>query len=382
MQKLKELISSLEATQVEKLIISNKRSSQQEIQKVIIKPIKFKNQIGYQLESFTKTQAFHKNINEVELLDELLNCLESFKQIDGYTSSEHFVVKANKLSKIHVISKAIEKKELKVISHNRKKQYILDEGMNIPVFYDLGIFTKEGKVAHSHYDKFKQINRFIEMIDDALKQDNSIKRIVDFGCGKSYLTFILYYYLHEIRNLDVEIIGLDLKVDVIKECEQLALKYGYHNLKFQIGDIKDYQTSNQVDMVISLHACNTATDYALYNALKWNAKYIFSVPCCQHEINKHLKADPTEIFNHYGLIQERFSALMSDSLRGLVLESFGYQVNLLEFVDLSHSPKNILIRGIRTNKGFDQAKLDIVTNGVNTYQTKFTLLELIADIER
>ena len=235
------------------------------------------------------------------------------------------------------------------LEHNRKKRYILEEGIPVGFLQDLGVQTADGKIVRERYDKFRQINRFLEFVEDilpALPGDRTV-RIIDFGCGKSYLTFAMYYYLKTVKAYDVDIIGLDLKADVIKKCNMLRDKYGYDGLKFCQGDIKDYKGAGCVDMVVTLHACDTATDYALHKAVLWNASVILSVPCCQHEMNRQMTCRPLDELFAYGLIRERTAALFTDAIRAQIMETQGYDVQILEFIDMEHTPKNIMLRCVR-----------------------------------
>lgn len=348
-----------------KIVISNPVEKSSEYKKIEILSKQLKGSECYQVARYTKTQVFHENLACAELKEALEGMAVLYKQINAFTDSTEFEIKINRNKEAFVNKRqSMRPKTLdKVASNNRKKNYILEEGMDIPAFIDLGIFTKEGKIVNSKYDKFKQINRFTELVDDALTNytKDSIN-IIDFGCGKSYLTFVLYFYLKEIKKLNVRILGLDLKADVIRKCNSIAEKYGYKNLRFEIGDINGYKPDFDVDMVVTLHACDTATDYALYNAINWNTSIILSVPCCQHEVNKQIKSERLSAITKYGIVKERVAALMTDSVRGCMLEYKGYKTDVMEFVDFEHSPKNILIRAVKGNvsekkrtKSFEEA---------------------------
>lgn len=340
-----------------KIVLSNVADKEQRIQKVQIE----KKEKHFQIAQYSDKQVFHKNVDEAELIS---FCIEelgvNFLQLNAWMLGGEASVKLTKKGKLLFSLKKADNSALadEVRDNNRKKNYILGEGRVIEPLIDMGIFTKEGKIVSSMYDKFKQINRFIEIIDDELKKKIITHlNIIDFGCGKSYLTFIVYYYLTEIKKIKVNMIGLDLKEDVIKKCNNAAKKYGYNDLSFELGDINGYKAPFKVDMVITLHACDMATDFALYNAINWGANYIFSVPCCQHELNAQIKSETFSLMTRYGIIKERFSALVTDAIRGNLLEYMGYNVNLLEFVDLSHTPKNILIRAVKNPNKAENVKL-------------------------
>jgi len=340
-----------------KIVLSNVADKEQRIQKVQIE----KKDKHFQIAQYSDKQVFHKNVDEEELIS---FCVEelgvNFLQLNAWMLRGEASLKLTKKRKLLFDIKKADNSALanEVRDNNRKKNYILEEGRVIEPLVDMGIFTKEGKIVSSMYDKFKQINRFIEIIDDELKKKIITHlNIIDFGCGKSYLTFIVYYYLTEIKKIKVNMIGLDLKEDVIRKCNKAAKKYGYENLSFELGDINGYSAPFKVDMVITLHACDMATDFALYNAVSWGAGYIFSVPCCQHELNAQIKSETFSLMTRYGIIKERFSALVTDAIRGNLLEYMGYNVNLLEFVDLSHTPKNILIRAVKNPNKAENVKL-------------------------
>jgi SAM-dependent methyltransferase len=336
---------------------------------------------GYQIAQYTEKQVFHKNVESAEAEAFCQEEMKRFFQLNAWDEEAESILLLSKKGKVSLKRKKCSGSVPAVsTTHNRTKQYLLAEGTVIPPLVDMGVFTADGRVVHSMYDKFRQINRFVEMVNDAVDSMNPKQlNIIDFGCGKSYLTFILYYYFTEIRKIPVRMIGLDLKADVIEKCNATAQKYGYEGLSFELGDINGYSCPFDVDMVITLHACDTATDFALYNAIRWNAKMIFSVPCCQHELNHQMEPEHFAILSRYGIIQERFAALATDAIRANLLEASGYRTQLLEFVDFAHTPKNILIRAIRRNTSSSLRKkaLDEVQNMMREFHFTPTLYNLL-----
>ena len=348
-------------------------------QKVTIRPVLLKGELRYQLESFRDNKAFHRNVTGQELLKILESQLESrYRQALVVTDREtiQYSMKRDGSYKRHATASL--PLPGKVQSHNREKEYILKEGENIPALVDLGVFTADFKIVRAKYDKYKQINRFIELIDHAFKdyRKDSIT-ILDFGCGKSYLTFILYYYFAVKRKMDATIIGYDIKEDVVKRCGEIARKYGYEGLEFVRADVtKDVLTDRNIDMIVTLHACDVATDFALHYAITKKADFIFSVPCCQHEVNSSIrKGGDLDILLKHGIIKERVSALLTDAIRANVLEDMGYTVDMIEFIDFDHSPKNIMIRARRNGKPGTKGRKQ-AQELADAYGFKQTLLEL------
>lgn len=381
MQQLEQLFQQILDNDVFKLIISKPKQKDYEYKKIVIE----KKSDYYQISKYTEKQVFHENVKEHALASRCTELtFEHFLQVNAWTDTWEYYILISKKGNAALKRKKTQNVTI-IAEHNRKKNYILEEGTPIPPLVDMGVFTKEGKVVRTMYDKFKQINRFIEMIDDAIKTSSDTElNVIDFGCGKSYLTFILYYYLTEIKKIKANIIGLDLKADVIKHCNEVAKKYGYDGLHFELGDINGYQTPFDVDMVITLHACDTATDFALYNAITWNARMIFSVPCCQHELNSQIQTDHLKALTDYGIIKERFSALATDAIRGKLLEYCGYKTQLLEFIDFAHTPKNILIRAIKrpmTAKNARTKSMEDVEALCDEFHFKPTLYNLIKELD-
>lgn len=378
MNKLKELLErdlNVDAIQV---VLSNPRLKD-ELSKVKIRPVLIKGELSFQASLYRNNKVFHQNFEVSDMVSQILVWAENdFKQIELDTKEVHSIVLISKRGKVTIKeNKQNPCVEQKSLEHNRKKQYILKEDIPVPFLIDLGVQTDEGKIKKNHYDKFRQINRFLEFVEDiipSLPKGRELT-IIDFGCGKSYLTFAVYYYLKELKGYDIRVIGLDLKEDVIQKCNDLKIKYGYEKLEFLVGDIASYEGVDFVDMVITLHACDTATDFALGKAVAWGAKVILSVPCCQHEFNQQMNNEILAPMLQYGLIKERIAALATDALRAELLKIKGYSVQILEFIDMEHTPKNILIRAIKTEeKGNNRKEYEKIREFLGVNPTLESLL--------
>lgn len=345
---LAQTLETICSDRVNRLVVSNPRHLDAPYPRIEI-TLKSGREEYYQQANRTQTQVFHENFPPQELLFRLTRLLsDQYSQLNAWSDHQEYSLRLSKKGKVLFRQTLSKGAVLSQLAHNREKNYLIREGQAIPALIDMGVFTPDGRLVHSMSDKYRQINRFLEMVDDVVKtRPEKHLKIVDFGCGKSYLTFLLYYYFTEIRRLDVEMLGLDLKEDVIRRCNQTAVRYGYDRLRFEVGDIHGFAAESGVDMVITLHACDTATDFALQNAVACGASMIFSVPCCQHELNRQLQSDDLSILTRYGIIQERTVALLTDAIRANYLITKGYRTQLLEFVDLQHTPKNILIRAVK-----------------------------------
>lgn len=384
MEEISILLEDILNRDLIRMVVSGSKKKEG-LQKVKVRPVEKRGSLLFQIESFTKTQAFHENLDADGARERILSYMEDFRQLQAETVNETASVLVSKKGKATVKRRRRTQAACPADhSHDRKKRSIIEEGTVVPFLRDLGVMTQDGRIVRTKTDKFRQINRFLEFIEDILPQLDKDREltVIDFGCGKSYLTFAMYHYLHELKGYDIRIVGLDLKEEVIAHCSALAETYGYDKLTFLKGDIADYDGAERADMVVTLHACDTATDYALAKAVGWDAKVILSVPCCQHELNGQMSGQRNARLNgqqnvqmdgqaetgrggdsaeylaplmDYGLLKERFAALATDGLRAKYLESMGYETQVLEFIDMEHTPKNILLRAVKKGKKDEKA---------------------------
>lgn len=339
---------------IDMVISGQKNKSEDKAVKVRIRPVILKNEIEYQVSEFVGRKVLHSNHSATDVKKKIIDYMtEDFKQAQiNMTDAAATILSSKSKTLTCKYKKAGQLKVQRDLSHNRTKKYIIQEGKPVAFMIDLGVMGQDGKIIRTRYDKFRQINRFLEYIEDILPKLDKEREltIIDFGCGKSYLTFAMYYYLKELKGYNIRIIGLDLKADVIEHCNELRTRYGYDKLDFYVGDIATYKDVDKVDMVVTLHACDIATDYALAKAVKWGAEVILSVPCCQHEANRTIKSDILSPVMDYGILKERMAAIVTDAARAKLLTANGYDTQILEFIDMEHTPKNLLIRAVKSGK--------------------------------
>ena len=351
----REVLEQIVNEELVQLVLSNAADPAKGT-KCKVRPVRIKGEIFFQETMYIGTQVFHSNRRREECVDRLEELFETgFRQAAANCIGEDVTILVSRKGKVTVRRRKKAQQEAldrrPELEHNRTKQYILQDGKPVDFLVGLGVQSPDGKVSKAYYDKFRQINRYLEFIEDVcdkLPTDRTI-RIIDFGCGKSYLTFAMYYYLHVLQGRDIRVTGLDLKADVIRHCNELAQKLQYTKLDFLVGDIKQYEGEDSVNMVVSLHACDTATDYALQKAVQWGAGVIMAVPCCQHELNRQIRNDLFAPVLRYGIVKERMAALLTDALRAELLEQQGYDTQILEFIDMEHTPKNLLIRAVKSS---------------------------------
>ncbi|EZP61836.1 MULTISPECIES: SAM-dependent methyltransferase [Exiguobacterium] len=339
--------------------MSNPRQKSNDLRRIKVKPILLRDTVMMQVEFQFERVMKHENILVEDFIGRLDDWFTEFRQFLFRFEEEEWQFQLSKKMKVAI--KTSQKEPMKaLLSHDRKKTYLLEDGVPVPFLIRLGVMTEAGQVKKQKYDKFKQINRFLEFVEDSIAALPTGKklRILDFGCGKSYLTFALYHYLKVVKGFDLEVTGLDLKKEVIEECTQIARDLDYTDLTFRVGDVHDYTGETEVDLMVTLHACDVATDVALARAVDWNASVILSVPCCQKELNRQLDCAPLDVMLQHGLIKEKFASLATDSIRAELLTLVGYEAQLLEFIDLEHTPKNILIRAYKQNKRPTEEKID------------------------
>lgn len=339
---------------IDMVISGQKNKSEDKAVKVRIRPVILKNEIEYQVSEFVGRKVLHSNHSAADVKKKIIDYMtEDFKQAQiNMTDAAATILSSKSKTLTCKYKKAGQLKVQRDLSHNRTKKYIIQEGKPVAFMIDLGVMGQDGKIIRTRYDKFRQINRFLEYIEDILPKLDKEREltIIDFGCGKSYLTFAMYYYLKELKGYNIRIIGLDIKADVIEHCNELRTRYGYDKLDFYVGDIATYKDVDKVDMVVTLHACDIATDYALAKAVKWGAEVILSVPCCQHEANRTIKSDILSPVMDYGILKERMAAIVTDAARAKLLTANGYDTQILEFIDMEHTPKNLLIRAVKGGK--------------------------------
>jgi SAM-dependent methyltransferase len=382
-QNIEDLVNSLFEDNLVTLAVLSAPREKGLVSKITIRPLLVKGQLSYQVTENYPQQARHRNLSKEDCSSWLKQQLGHFKQNFFYTLSADYHLLVGKKGNLTLLKKPPSKASA-ALEHNKPKDYLWQESLPIPFLVHLGVMSAEGKVYAAKRDKFRQINRFLEMIDDVLPHLGpfgplSPLHLIDFGCGKAYLTFALYHFLKITKGYPVKITGIDLKKEVIQLCQELADTLGYQDdLQFVHGDINTFHTKEPVDLMVSLHACDTATDAALEKAIHWQAKVILCVPCCQHELMRQVQNDALRPLLKHGILKERFAALATDAARAQLLEVLGYQTQLLEFIDLEHTPKNLLIRAIKKSRGIPQH----TQSAWQTYVTFKEALEISPSLER
>ena len=343
MSQLEELLDRLfDEGQLTRAVLSKPRGSGVAA-RVTVEPVDVRGAAAFRFTTQLTDKATHRNLQAGAARERVETLIADYGQALLQSAEADWQILGEKVLRRPPTRPAVSRR------HDRRKQYVLEEGTPVPFLVELGVMTPAGQVRKSRYDKFRQVNRFLELVNDVVPSlpSRGSLRVVDFGCGKSYLTFALHHLLTSVHGREVELVGLDLKRDVIETCSALADRLGVAGLRFQLGAIEGFDAGDDVNLVVSLHACDTATDAALAQAVRWNADVILAVPCCQKEAYGQLHSDLLAPLLRHGLARERFAALLTDALRAQLLELAGYRTQLVEFIKLEHTPKNVLIRAVR-----------------------------------
>lgn len=378
----KQLENLIDINSIESISISNPiKRGEDRASKIKISAVLIKNELIYQVSEYIEQKVIHKNVEPEKIIDAVIDLMTgNFKQCD-IVAVKYCTLLMNKKKQFTITGV---KDNINTVSspkeHNKSKKYIIGEGKYVDWMYQLGLMDKNGVVLKHRQKKFRQINKFLEMLKDVENEIPDGSVIVDMGCGKSYLSFAMYHYFNVIKKKNVEIKGYDLKKDVVEYCNKLSKKFGFDNLNFYCEDIADIQnTDERISMIITLHACDTATDYAIYHGIRWGCKVMMNVPCCQHELFHQIENDEMNIMLNYGILKERFAALLTDSIRARLIEIMGYKVQVMEFIDMEHTPKNIMIRSVKTKKKDCGELIDDVERIIREYNINPTLYKLIKE---
>lgn len=351
------LASALRNRTFLRLVLSQPRTGAADgISKVTVRLVEVGGQTKYQWITRVQNQERHQNLTQDELVVQARSAFGSeFADAHLFTTEADLTIRWNHGRPPKIKRKPPTLQANEAAGHNRQKQYLIPAGIPCPFLIEVGVMLPSGQVRPSMYHKFRQINRYLEFVEDLIPQlpaDGPL-HVIDFGCGKSYLTFALHHLLTAIHGRQVQIVGLDVKSDVIDDCNRIARSLGCEGLQFQIGRIESFTPSSHVHLTVSLHACDTATDDALAAAIRWQCEAILAVPCCQHEICQVLGRQSLPGLTEYGILKERFASLATDALRAQFLELHGYRTQVLEFIETEHTPKNLLLRATRRKDVID-----------------------------
>ena len=355
--------------------------------KVVVRPVEIKGIIQLQFSYFDEKKDISRNyeINKsASKVDELLAL--PFRNIFIENTAGNLQVNVSKKGKVLMNEIKVSAPVVADLAHNRQKNRILSADNAEPFLKAVGIMTQDGRIKADMQRKYTQINEFLRLVEDTNFFENfkdKTVHVVDFGCGNAYLTFAIYYYLHDILNLDAYVVGVDIKTDLIERHQQKASSLGWSQLTFEVGQISDFQPQTKPDVVLALHACDTATDDALAQGIQWNSELILCAPCCQHELQVQLSQVPAPtallpVF-HDGILFERMGDVLTDTFRASILRIMGYRTDVTQFVPIEHTAKNLMIRSVKTSPAGNARWIDEYRNLKMFWQVTPYLEKLLGD---